>query len=518
MTKKDLTNWIMFHEIHKLKRLGFRAAKIARYLVLDRRTVRKYLQMTEQDYERYLLLFGERNKVLSPYETFVKEKLTQFQDTSTAQIYDWLLEHHPTFPKISSRTVYNFVMFIRQKYNIPFVSATRAYFPVQEPEYGEQAQVDFGEYNMLIANGKRKKVKFFIMVLSRSRMKYIWFLDMPFTAQTVSVAHEKAFAFFEGIPKTIVYDQDRTMIVDENIGEIILTSVFKQYIKSRNFKLHFCRKADPESKGKVENAVGYVKKNFLYNRTYFDLEALNIEAVAWLGRTANFHAHNFTKKSPQAEHMIEKKYLNEYIPLVIENKETKMYHVRKTNTIAYKSNFYTLPMGIYQADGIQVIVKEKGNLLEIYNLKEELICSHALCFEKGQIIANTNHRRDTSKSLNEMMNQIVLFFSSENVAKNYLEKIKEQFPRYIRDHLQVILKALHDVPKEVADKTLIFCLNNHLFNAYEFEQVLGVLLLETISPEKKQTPIKLLNETSLEKANQCPQTSNLEDYEKIINQ
>ncbi len=410
MTRKDLNNWIMYHEIHKLKRLGFRAAKIARYLVLDKRTARKYLQMTEQDYERYLLLFGERNKVLSPYETFVKEKLIQFQDTSTAQIYDWLLEHHPTFPKISSRTVYNFVMFVRQKYNIPFVSATREYFPVEELPYGEQAQVDFGEYNMLIANGKRQKVKFFIMVLSRSRMKYIWFLDKSFTAQTVSVAHEKAFSFFEGIPKTIVYDQDRTMIVDENIGQIILTSVFKQYIKSRNFKLHFCRKADPESKGKVENAVGYVKKNFLYNRTYFDLETLNTEGIAWLGRTANFHVHNFTKKSPQAEHMIEKKYLNAYIPLVIENKETKMYYVRKTNTIAYKSNFYTLPMGTYQAEGIQVIVKEKDSTLEIYNLKEELICSHKLFFGKGQIIANTNHRRDTSKSLNEMMNQIVLFF------------------------------------------------------------------------------------------------------------
>ena len=91
MTKKDLNNWIMYYEIHKLKRLGFRAAKIARYLVLDRRTVRKYLQMTEQDYESYLLLFGERNKVLSPYEIFVKDKLIQFQDTSTAQIYDWLL-------------------------------------------------------------------------------------------------------------------------------------------------------------------------------------------------------------------------------------------------------------------------------------------------------------------------------------------------------------------------------------------------------------------------------------------
>ncbi|OGS72525.1 MAG: hypothetical protein A3F91_10080 [Flavobacteria bacterium RIFCSPLOWO2_12_FULL_35_11] len=79
--------------------------------------------------------------------------------------------------------------------------------------------------------------------------------------------------------------------------------------------------------------------------------------------------------------------------------------------------------------------------------------------------------------------------SIENVVKNYLKKIKEQFPRYIRDHLQVILKTLHDTPQEVADKTLNFCLNNHLFNAYEFEQVLHVFLLETIAPSKNKVQL-----------------------------
>jgi len=87
------------------------------------------------------------------------------------------------------------------------------------------------------------------------------------------------------------------MVVDENIGGIILTSTFKQYTKPRGFKLHFCRKSDPESKGKIEDVIQYVKKNFLYNRPYYELEDLNTEALAWLGRTANRLAHNYTKKS-----------------------------------------------------------------------------------------------------------------------------------------------------------------------------------------------------------------------------
>ena len=95
MTLKDLNNWILYHEIHHLERLGFNKSKIARYLVMDVRTVHKYLQMTEEDYEKYLLAVEQRDKVLAPYEAFVKDRLSQFQDTSTAQIHDWLKEHHP---------------------------------------------------------------------------------------------------------------------------------------------------------------------------------------------------------------------------------------------------------------------------------------------------------------------------------------------------------------------------------------------------------------------------------------
>lgn len=115
MTKKDLNNWIMYYEIHKLKRLGFSTSKIGRHLVMDERTVSKYLQMSEQDYEHFLILYTEKNKILSPYENFVKEKLSQFQDTSAAQIHDWLLEQHKNLPNVGARTVYNFVMYISTK-------------------------------------------------------------------------------------------------------------------------------------------------------------------------------------------------------------------------------------------------------------------------------------------------------------------------------------------------------------------------------------------------------------------
>lgn len=515
MTARDLNNWIMYHEIHKLHRLGFSNPKIADYLVLDTRTVKKYLLMAEEDYEKHLLKGQFRSKVLSPYETFVREKLDLYPETSAAQIHDWLKEHHPQFPHTNPRTVYNFVMFVRQKHNIPIIKVSREYFPIEELPYGEQAQIDFGHYNMRMVNGKRKKISFFAIVLSRSRMKYIWFWDKPYTAKDVCEAHEKAFAFYGGIPQTVVYDQDRTMVVDENIGDIILTATFKQYTRSRSFKLHFCRKADPESKGKVENVVQYVKKNFLYNRSYWDIDTLNTEASSWLTRTANALAHNFTKKVPQQEYYMEKEYLNPYSPLVIENKETKAYNVRKTNAIAYKSNFYSVPMGTYKGTGTQVIIKEIANVLEIYSSDQELICTHRVSHKEGQFIANTNHKRDTSKSLDQMTLLATSYFTDKDMAAQYLQKINQKFPRYIRDHLQVILKALDTSEKQAADSALDFCLKNDILNGYDFEQVFSVEAPKIISLQKG---IRLLDKNNLEKANQIPEKSDLREYENIINQ
>jgi transposase len=128
---------------------------------------------------------------------------------------------------------------------------------VEELPYGKQAQaqVDFGEYNMRNTCGNRVKVFFFILTLSRSRFKYVWFTNRYFTSLLAVEAHEKAFAFIRGVPLEIVYDQDKVFMVSENGGDIILTDTFRAYTREQSFSLYFCRKSDPESKGKVENVV-----------------------------------------------------------------------------------------------------------------------------------------------------------------------------------------------------------------------------------------------------------------------
>ncbi len=214
-------------------------------------------------------------------------------------------------PEVHSKTVYNFVQSIREKHGIKKETEKlpRQYEKLAETEYGHQAQVDFGEYMMQTKESARKKVYFFDMVLCGAGRSMLYFQTHPFTAETAIVAHEKAFSYFEGQPKEIIYDQDRVFITDENMGDILLTKEFRSYHNQMDFKVTFCRKSDPESKGKIENVVKYVKYNFLRGRTFTGEEELNKSAISWLGRTANSKEHAGTKKIPMQEWQIEKQYL-----------------------------------------------------------------------------------------------------------------------------------------------------------------------------------------------------------------
>src|SRR5690606_41438403 len=111
--------------------------------------------------------------------------------------------------------------------------------------------------------------------------KYTEFLDRPFTTRDVIRAHENAFRWFEGIPREIVYDQDSLIVVSENGGNLILTKEFEQYRQERKFKLHVCRKADPESKGRIENVIGYIKYNFAAHRIFTSIHRWNEDVIKW---------------------------------------------------------------------------------------------------------------------------------------------------------------------------------------------------------------------------------------------
>lgn len=105
MDKKTIRNWIMYHEIQRLIRAGLSFAAIGKALVFDKRTVKRYSRMNEAEYCSFQEGKEIRDKLLTSYESFVRDKLEAHPAVSAAQMHDWLKEYHPDLLQVSSKTV-----------------------------------------------------------------------------------------------------------------------------------------------------------------------------------------------------------------------------------------------------------------------------------------------------------------------------------------------------------------------------------------------------------------------------
>ena len=506
----------MYYEVHRLKREGLKPSQIGRHLVLDYRTVMKYLTMKEQEYQDFIKSRSIRNKILAPYEEFIKTRLGNCEEASAAQVHDWLKEHHEDFVDVDAKTVFNFVLYVRSKHGIPKPFNHRDYEKVEELPYGQQTQVDFGESNMTTEEGKRKKIYFICFVLSRSRQKISWYSERPFTTIAAINAHEEAIQFFEGITEVFVYDQDTLFLTSENKGDLIMTEAFRKYAKYRGFKVHFCRKSDPQSKGKVENVVKYSKYNFLRGRIFVNIDILNSQNIAWHKRTANAKVHSTTHKVPYDEWIIEREHLKPIPDSFKPESAMDDYDVRKDNTVSYKGNFYRVPLGTYKPPKTTVLTEvTDDNRLIIYNSENKKIATHAIYPGKGKTIGGSNYMRDLSSGIDQLIDELSGQFIDPGQAKEYFLQIRKDKPRYIRDQLQHIKKLAGIFDMEVISQALIFCIENRIYRATDLESVAKKIHSQRSqdSTIKQPIDIKTINQTSHKI---IPNKSDISDYQSLM--
>ncbi len=511
-----LSKLMLYHLVNQMARDGFSTKKIAEYYGINWRTAKHLLAISEEEFQIELEQTKGRKRTLDDYESFVKGKLQLFPGTPAAQMHDWLKELHQDFPVVANKTVFNFVQYVRLKYGILKLEPVREYASVPELPYGLQAQVDFGFYNMKTTLGKTQKVQFFTFILSRSRYKYVLFKDLSFTTPLVIDAHESAFEFVNGRPDEIVYDQDTLFMVSENHGDLILTSGFRAYVNQCNFVTHFCRKADPESKGKVENVVKYVKQNFLYNRPFRDIETLNDEARAWLARTANAQEHGTTKKIPTEEFYIEKDFLAPWNPVIAEPEKYPVYSVHKDNKISYKSNTYSLPLGTYKGKGTKILLKVNSELLILLNQKEEEICRHIISKLKGQKFQLTDHKRDKNSAIIEMMFDFSELMENKLQALIWVEQIKKSKPRYIRDQIQMLKATVKDLDPHIASEALNYACLHKIYSANDYKAIVETIKQKQVKDCEEYPKIIQLNPLNGESrvnADIVPNQSDLNTYD-----
>lgn len=516
--------WQMYSKIHELKRLNLKISQIARYVGISRNTVYKYVDMTPEEFQLYLERGETRKKKLDKYKGEILGWLKEYPDLSIAQVYDWLQEQY-TEIDVCERTVGNLVNQLRKEYAIPKTVYKRQYEAIPDPPMGHQVQVDFGEKKLKDSDGILHRLWFIAFVLSNSRQKYVEWLDRPFTTADLIRTHENCLRYYDGMPVEFVYDQDHLILVSENHGDLIYTYEFSAYRQQRDFKIYMCRKSDPESKGRIENVVGFVKKNFAHHRVYYNLDKLNEQCLDWLERTGNGKRHNVTKKIPAEVFLEEKKHLRP-VPTTISIKladDSISRLVRKNNTISFKGNRYSVPLGTYDGTEKYVKVYLEEDMLVISNMETGLeITRHPLCHEKGKLIKNNNHGRNRSTGIPEYLKKVTELLGNTTEARGFLERIYELKPRYIRDQLQLISTKLKDVDSKTITATLDYCCKNKLYSATDFADALAYFTAQDTTEtkmaaeEKQESDIRMLDEKDIFNLKIKPQIRDVKVYQQIV--
>ena len=359
-----MISFAQYTEMHFLrKQEGLTINQIAEKMSLNSRTVSKWLAR-----ERYE---GRRNKgrsgKLDPHKATIRAWLEK-HSYSAQQIFQRLIEdgdYHGGYTIVKE-----YVRKVRPRPSKAYLSLSFA--------PGESAQVDWGHCGTVAVGNTRRNLSVFVMALSYSRQMYIEF-TLSQKQEHFLGCHQNAFEYFGGVPQSIMVDNLKSAVLEHKRGEAPRWNPgYAAFAADYGFNIVACNPRSPQEKGRVENAVGYVKKNFLAGRSFRDFAHIGPVARGWLDQTANRRVHRATGKTP---HEMWEQEQAQLPALPLNPPDTaRVLRQRATSTfrLCIDTNRYSVP------------AEYAGHYLDIHLYAEEIIIYH-----EGQLIAR--HRRDYSR-------------------------------------------------------------------------------------------------------------------------
>jgi transposase len=347
----------LWHEIHSRFKLKETKKSIARAVGLSVQTVRKILGQAEpRAYSRE----KHESELLGPYRDYVLQRLAAVGYCAQS-IYEELQGRGYSG---SYQTVKRFVSPLRKEAEI---EATVRF----ETPPGQQGQADWGQCWTMIA-GKRVKVHIFVLTLGYSRRMYaVATADEKMPAFLRS--HEEAFEHLGGVPHEIVYDNLRSVVLGRDFegSRFEWNPVFWDFSGYYGFRPAPHRPYRPQTKGKVESGVKYVKR-FLRGKEFTSLDDLNTKLLEWIANVADERIHGTTHRKPSEMFLEERDLLlsvKDRRAYVLE--ERSLRYVPKDCLVAYQTNRYSVP---YRLAGKRVEVLTDGEMIKIYHSGELVSC------------------------------------------------------------------------------------------------------------------------------------------------
>jgi len=248
------------------------------------------------------------------------------------------------------------------------------------------AQVDFGEA-LGVIGGVQRKLHYFAMSLPHSDA----FFMKAYPAETTEAfcdGHNAAFAFFGGVPLSMLYDN--TVIAVAKIlgdGKRVRTRIFSELQSHYLFEDRFGRPGKGNDKGNVEGVIGYGRRNFLVPAPRFDsFDDLN----AWLEAQCLKRQDDIVRghSDPIGERLMrDLDALMVLPPTPYDACEKVSTRATSISMVRYRCNDYSVPVAFAHHE-----VQVRGYVHEVViGCGTEIIARHRRSYEKADMVFDPMH-------------------------------------------------------------------------------------------------------------------------------
>jgi transposase len=436
--------------LHKDDKLT--AGQIARKLELDKKTVRYWLRHPYHQHKR-----PNRSSKLEPYKPRIKGWLEK-EDFSAQQIFQKLLAEGV---HIGYTIVREYVRSVRPRPVQAFL--TLSFCP------GECMQVDWGSWGFIPVGSTRRRLSFFVAVLCYSRMMYLEFTLGQSQEQFLS-CHQHAFDFFHGVPESVMVDNCKTAVLSHPLGQPAqINARYLDFANHYGFQVRACGVRKGNEKGRVENAVKYIKENFLRGLELPPWPALNPAGRHWLETIANVRIHRETHKTPLELFTGEKLKLTPVSALPYDTALVRPLRVNSRFRVVWETNRYSVPA---HWAGTSLTAKIYADRLALYH-QEQPVAEHVRSYERHRDFEHPDHAQPLLAQRQKAREQQLLtrFLSLCPQAPEYYEQLQQRRLN-ARHHVQKILAlieiyGLGKVTRAIQDA--------HEYQAYSCEYIANII-------------------------------------------
>jgi len=306
---------------------------------------------------------------------------------------------------------------------------------------GDCAQVDWGSYGSVNVGSTRRKLSFFVMVLCYSRLMYVEF-TVSQTMEHFLACHQNAFDFFGCVPKKIMVDNLKSAVLRRIVGQApVFNPKYFDFASHYGFSIAACNVGAGNEKGRVENGVGYVKKNFLAGLDIPDFAAIHPAARHWLTTVANVRIHGKTRQKPIERFEKERLFLNPLLANVFDIATVSQVRASSQFRVVLDANRYSVPA---EYAGARLTLKTYPDSLCIYS-ENQLIARHVRSYDRHQDFEDPDHPRQllTQRKKARDQKMYMRFLSLSPKAEQYYYKM-EQRRMNPKHHVQKIV-ALSEI-------------------------------------------------------------------------